>query len=130
MRIFTIIVGLFLIGCSVKEVKNMNLEQMWILQKMQSKTLQVKKGMNIKFNLKESSFYGNDGCNNIFGQVEISKEKLAFKNINSTLMACEDMEVSNKFVNLLEKTVSYKVSEDRLYFYDKDKNILLEFMSK
>ncbi len=73
-------------------------------------------------------FFGNDGCNQVFGSFSLSKDKIKFKNISSTMMMCENMEIPTLYIKLLEKSRFYKIEDLVLYLLDEDKTIILEFL--
>ncbi len=115
-------------GCYNKEASMDGLNKTWNLAKMEGKTFS--KPISINFNSKKNSFYGDDGCNNIFGSFELKDDKLKLGNINSTMMACEDMKTPLKYTKLLKRVKYYRVDGGFLTLLDKDKNALLEYMAK
>lgn len=96
-----------------------------------SKPLHVKrfdKAINITFDTQKKRFYGNDGCNKIFGNIEILNDKnLQFGMIASTKMACEDMDTPLHYTSLLGQTKNYKIEKNTLILLDGSQNVLLEF---
>ncbi len=131
MRILSgIVLSTFLLSCSGITPKSKNINDIWVLKKINQKELNVKtlKPISLEFNLAQRRFYGNDGCNDIFGDFNIKGEMLKFKNIASTRMACENMVFSNQYVNLLKKSKYFKIEELRLYLCDGEKNKMLEFL--
>ncbi len=71
----------------------------------------------------ESRISGNSGINTIGGQYTAPENgKIKFDNMISTMKAGlqPEMDFERKFNNALTKTVSYKVTEEKLFLYDAD----------
>lgn len=97
-----------------------------IEQKIYKKT---SRQIYLEFNIKEKIFYGNDGCNQILGRLEeVTKTQLIFGLVSGTLMACENMNTSEKFTQTLEQVRFYRVKNLHLYMLDKNKKELLNFL--
>ena len=64
-----------------------------------------------------SSFSGNDGCNVLNGTLKIESDKIQFKNISRTLMACEHMADGDVFVNNLTLIDRYEIIGGELFLY-------------
>lgn len=94
-----------------------------------SSYLHVKnKDITLSFDIKKNAFFGNDGCNNIFGDIKLnSQNALKFINIASTKMACEDMQSAYFYVQLLQKVSFYEIKNHTLLLFDKNKVKLLTF---
>ncbi|MGF1554881.1 DUF4377 domain-containing protein [Paucihalobacter sp.] len=69
---------------------------------------------------------GSTGCNRIFGKIITDKNKLSFQNIGTTKMACDDNGLETQMLTVLEKTVSYKITENVLLLEDGDGNVILK----
>lgn len=78
----------------------------------------------IKFNIEENSIHGFTGCNNYFGKYEIIDDRtIRFSNIGATKMFCtETMEIENDFLEIINNTQYYEISEKQLLLFDKNKN--------
>lgn len=70
---------------------------------------------------------GNGGCNNYFGEVttDASSGTFSAKNIGSTKMACDNMEMETSFLNILREANNYVVKGNVLELY-KGKLLLLK----
>jgi heat shock protein HslJ len=73
------------------------------------------------------------GCNRISGSFELTKDKISFSKIASTLMACPD-ESKNKLEGTLLKmltdtTFRYDIADQTLNLYQGDKLVLMFGMS-
>lgn len=72
---------------------------------------------------------GNGGCNRFNGRYEIkSGNQISFLEITSTKMACELMEIENKFFNVLERADNYTLNHDTLSIYSDDQINLARFL--
>ena len=62
---------------------------------------------------------GNSGCNNYFGELNIDPTagNFSVKNIGSTRMSCENMDVENTFLKMLGETDHYFVEGNVLELY-------------
>ncbi len=128
-------VFLFLQGC-VTNKQDVNVENqtklndIWILKKIEGNSFKkMKKDIVLEFNINNKIFYGTDGCNRISGNFKkLTKDELSFGIIRKTMMACIDMEIPNKYGQLLEKVEFYKIDKLNLYLLDENKRVLLEFL--
>lgn len=140
--IFGLILILFLLqGCEIKKeslstsqmaqmTDGITLHDIWALKKIeQKKYKKTFRQIYLEFNIKEKTFYGNDGCNQILGRLEkVTKTQLIFGLVSGTLMACENMNTSEKFTQTLEQVRFYRVENLHLYLLDKNKKELLNFL--
>lgn len=85
---------------------------------------------NINLDFKNSKFYGNDGCNEIFGNIKFGEKMLEFADIASTKMACENMNETYEFTQNLSKTRYYELKNNTLLLKDKNQKILLKFTKR
>lgn len=75
---------------------------------------------NITFNSERSQAVGNNGCNRFMGSYELkSGNRIAFGNIASTLMACENMDKASRFNEVLQEADNYAISGDTLLSLNK-----------
>jgi len=80
----------------------------------------------LEFNTTEMRFFGNNGCNNIFGGIEtLTNEKLQLGAIAGTRMACPDMEISDKFNRALSELSHYSLKDMQLYLYNENNDELV-----
>lgn len=80
---------------------------------------------SLLINLYTSSFSGNDGCNLMNGTAKFKIDKLSFGPTAGTLMACPNMEISNKIVNSFSsKSFSYLL-EEYLILFDQGKEVMV-----
>lgn len=86
------------------------------------------KGKKPTLNVESGRITGNGGCNNYFGELSLDSTAGNFsaKNMGSTRMACDNMDVESNFMKMLSETNKYVVSGTVLELY-KDNLLLLKF---
>ncbi len=107
------------------------IHDIWVLETIGGDEIKITdnhKRPSIEIFVSEKRFVGNDGCNNIFGNIkDINETTIVFSEISSTLKACENMEISKKFKTALNKTRKYQKKGIRLLFLDENEVELLGF---
>jgi heat shock protein HslJ len=87
----------------------------------------------LKFDDKNQTISGFDGCNTFNGKVEVLKNKIEFNQIVSTMKGCVDAvvnDISNNYARIFNtKNLTYEIKDDRLYIKSGE-NILMIFDSK
>ena len=104
----------------------------WSLKKIHTKdsVQNVQTSAFIKFNKEKSSAGGNGSCNSFGSNAVISGNAIAFKNIFSTKMYCEEVQqIENGFLGTLEKVNKYEIKDKNLLLYH-DKELMLEFTAE
>ena len=73
---------------------------------------------------------GNAGCNNYFGELNLDPTagNFSVKNVGSTRMSCDNMEVENTFLKMLNEADKYVVTGTVLELYKG--NLLLLKLNK
>tara|TARA_R100001143_G_scaffold63604_1_gene73779 strand:- start:39474 stop:40160 length:687 start_codon:yes stop_codon:yes gene_type:complete len=72
---------------------------------------------------------GNGGCNQFNGNYEIKSDNgISFDDIASTKMACDQMEIENKFFNALEEANTYTLTHDTLSLNQSDQIHIARFL--
>lgn len=68
------------------------------------------------FSARDRRLYGNAGCNNLMGVVEVDETTgaVSFSNVGRTRMRCADMTTERRIVDALDKTVSCELDADGL----------------
>ena len=86
------------------------------------------KGIQPTLNIEAGKLSGNSGCNNYFGELSLDATagNFSVKNVGSTRKACDNMEVENNFLKMLNEADKYVVSENTLELY-KGKLLLMKF---
>lgn len=84
----------------------------------------------LEINTIKSLISGSAGCNRISAAIERFKpESVLIKRVGTTRMACNKKNIEYEYINTLNKVRSYKVDDDKLYFFDKEGNEILVFVS-
>jgi len=114
-----------------KRDDKLRLHDIWVLETILGQELELKddqKHPRIEINLKDMRVMGNDGCNNLFGDIKkIDAKNLVFGVLAGTRMACINMEIPDKFNPQMSHVKSYKIENLKLYLYDQDGDELLRF---
>ena len=104
------------------------LESYWKLVSLNGKTLQeIKNKANeahIMFIKQDTMVVGSGGCNRLRGSfsLESSTNHLSFKQISTTLMACDNLDTETSFLSILEKVNQYQMVKDTLKIFNDDKS--------
>lgn len=117
-----------------KQDTKLRLNDIWAVQSIQGQPfkngkaeVRSKRPM-LEIHLADRRIMGNDGCNQIMGKLEkVTDTAIKFGPISGTKMACPDMKTLDKFTSSLSQTVSYKISDLKLYLFDKNGEELLVF---
>jgi heat shock protein HslJ len=104
-------------GCSGSEgtasVKSTRWE-LTALMELSSLNFKAKPTINFK---SDGRFTGFGGCNNFGGNYKIDGNKLTTSDIYSTEKYCESMQVENIFIQAIQKTSTYEITDSKLYLY-------------
>ena len=86
------------------------------------------KGMKPTLNIEGGKLNGNSGCNNYFGELSLDPTagNFSVKNVGSTRKACDNMEVENNFLKMLNEADKYVVTGNTLELY-RGKLLLMKF---
>lgn len=70
--------------------------------------------------------YGVGACNRLFGPYELEEGNgLDIERLASTMMACPNMDLENRFAKLLEEADKYEIDGDVLTLFDDGKKALV-----
>jgi len=83
-------------------------------------TLAVVAGVN--------TFGGNSTCNQYFGSVAVSNDKITFSDLGSTKMACDDMNLEINYFQAIKKVDRFAVNNGVLYLYS-GSQVVLEYQA-
>jgi copper homeostasis protein (lipoprotein) len=92
-------------------------ETKWKLVELNTKVIKQKgkKYYFLKLNSNDGRFSAFAGCNNMMGNYVMKTSfSLSFSTVASTMMACPEMDLEQKFVKMLEKVDNYVIVEDEL----------------
>ncbi len=104
------------------------LNDLWVLESINESPADEKnymKGMpRLEINIKEMRFSGSGGCNSISGKFESKGDKIKFGPVMSTRMMCPG-NYESEFLTALNNSESFKIENNRLYFIQDNKTILV-----
>lgn len=90
----------------------------WILTELMGQKIeagQTNRQAFLLFNPEKATFTGNGSCNNLFGTYELKEgDRIAFGEAAGTLMACPDMELEDRFFEVLKTADNYSISDSTL----------------
>ena len=107
------------------------MEREWVIKKMSDDFINiVPKGENdhiyIFFDGDENKVYGFGGCNFFHASYHLVDNEIAFTPILSTKMAGPNINIENRFFNILRETRKYEIVGNELYFInDKGLHLML-----
>ena len=82
----------------------------------------------VEINATEMRFFGNDGCNTIFGAIEILTDtELKFGMIAGTRMACVNMKIPDAYHSALADAATYSVKNMQLILFNSKGHELMAF---
>lgn len=102
----------------------------WRLVKMGAKNMKYEEGcepITLLLTSEPENVSGFSGCNRYFGKFATKKNKLSFKQMACTQMACpqQDMNLESRYLQLLDKVNSFVMQDDTLMLMKDDKVLLI-----
>lgn len=136
--LFTSILLVSLFSCNSKmnttQNDTMRLHDIWALTEISSNGLPLEVDLDLQrrpvmeLHINEMQMYGNDGCNDIFGEIELlDSAAISFGNVAATKMLCPNMILPNTYNKALQKIRSYKLEGLVLIFFDEQSKEILRF---
>lgn len=98
----------------------------WVLQSLNGENIKLSdqnSEMFIQFDEAEKRVNGRAACNRFFGNYEMERNKLKFSPMGATRMACPDLQIENRFFEMLETVDSFTIKDNVLTFLSKDKPV-------
>ena len=93
-------------------------DKKWVLIELRGRAVESATGDEkgfIQFSMETGRYFGNNTCNNFFGQYELYEGKrIIFGKAGSTMMAFPDMESQNLFMEVLQMAENYTVLDSIL----------------
>jgi heat shock protein HslJ len=86
---------------------------------------EMDKNPTIKFDSQEKKISGFAGCNNFFGTFDPESKQMDFSRMGVTRKMCPDMTVENNFLNNLREISHYEIEGNKLFFYNKNNELLM-----
>lgn len=116
---------------TTKSEANININDIWALESIDQKVIDPKalnKRPMLEIHVKEMKIMGNDGCNNIGGNIVLlDASQIKWGPLMGTKMACPNMDLSNLFNQKMELVAGYKLENLKLYLYDSNQKELMVF---
>ncbi|RIJ34080.1 META domain-containing protein [Pontibacter oryzae] len=118
-------------GCTVQnkdlagEVESIK-DAYWSLVSLEGQDMQQPQNTKtafIRFQERDDDVHGFTGCNKFFGKYEANEKNLVLSELGTTRMACPDMEQENKFLEVLGRVDSYRLSDNILTLYARGKAV-------
>ncbi len=115
-------------GCG-RFIPDPRLHGIWTIIEVDGMTLKQDDFKNefprLEINASKEVILGHDGCNSFTGGIEILNKAIIFGKLAGTMMACPDLEISNKIGMVLSgKKLSYIIN-DKLEFYNGEKKVMI-----
>jgi copper homeostasis protein (lipoprotein) len=73
--------------------------------------------------------HGHGGCNSFHGTYKVSGSKLTFSPMATTRMACPELETESSYMQALENTATFNISDDTLSLYSFNATKLAVFVA-
>ncbi len=119
------------VSCNASKNKKTKNQKMfatnYIVEKLESKKELTTKP-TILFDLEKNKISGFAGCNQYNGSFTKKDNTITFSGITATKMYCQNISIEKDFLKALSNTASYKISENKLVFLDKNDTILVIFI--
>ena len=95
----------------------------WNVVEIQGEPVRTQSNPFIGFDTKKGRVYGYSGCNRITGSLDLSRDnKIELGHMASTLMACPDMELEGKLIEVLSTVKNVKCAgKNKIALYASDK---------
>lgn len=119
------IISIFALNIFAQNLTGGYIPQRWIPTSIKGKQIDETKAF-IEFSEGGNRLTGNTGCNRLFGNFEVKGKSLNFWKIGTTKMFCFDknaMQTETDFLNILDKTTSFKKSGNVLKLYEGKRQI-------
>lgn len=123
------------VNCSAVKSNNQHYQREWMMVSFDGFTkeqlVKNKAEINLTEPVKDGQIRGTAmmGCNRMFFTLEFkSKNKVIISGLGSTLMACQEMEIEDKFTKVFEKMTRYEIDGHFLTLYD-DKGAQMKFIA-
>ncbi len=104
------------------------LHDIWVLENIGGKVVGpndfMKEMPRLEIKVEEKKYFGNTGCNNMFGEIEINGDNLKFGPAATTRMMCPG-DYEQHFLRALTLASKWKVENMKLYLYEGDNELMI-----
>ena len=106
------------------------LNDIWVATHINKSALDRSKELpQIEMSLKAMQLIGTDGCNSIRSAItNITDTNLSFGNIMGTKKMCPNMEISNRFNDVLSNVTFYRFENLELYLFDEQHKEIIRLL--
>ena len=106
-----------------------DLTGIWTAKSIQGEVIKIDAHPSIEFNIDEMKISGNDGCNQIFGEIKTLEEgTITFGMVGGTKKYCPNINnLDSDFRQALSETATYTVNNSILVFLKEDGVEVLKF---
>lgn len=133
--LFAFFILVLVVNCSAVKPNNQHYQREWMMVSFDGFTKEQLVKNKAEINLTEPPKNGKIrgtammGCNRMFFTLEFkSKGKVKISGLGSTLMACREMEIEDKFTKVFEKMTRYEINGHFLSLYD-EKGAQMKFVA-
>lgn len=98
----------------------------WVLVSLEGQNVQAPQDTRtayIRFEENENDVSGYTGCNRLSGKYTLTGQRLQLSDLSSTRMACADMQMEEKMMEVLKRVDTYRIGGDVLTLYAGDKAV-------
>ena len=118
-------------GCG-SYITDYRLHDIWVLEEMNGAMVSKeefggKDLPNMEININNNRFSGFSGCNRMTGGLFYEKDVLRFTQVAGTKMACPGVDKESEFLQHLQASTTYSISNNRLYLSNGNQENLLVF---
>ena len=137
-KLFLAFSGLFLaFACSVSKNESNNISEEpslfgteWKLERIGSSKMKYEEErdrITLLMTMEPENVSGFSACNRYFGKFSIKKNKLVFKEMAATQMACPEqkMNLEDRYLQTLNKVNNYLIENDTLFLKNDDRVLLI-----
>ncbi|MFK8103944.1 MAG: META domain-containing protein [Saprospiraceae bacterium] len=101
---------------------SLRLHDIWVLESIHGQTINPQQLYDnnqplprLEPRVRAKTFYGTDGCNDIFGKMRIRENQLRFTDLTGTEKACLNSKLPQAFTTALQKVAQYRIAKLKLY---------------
>lgn len=102
----------------------------WVLMRLGDEIVTLSEGqreLSLALERSEHRVAGYAGCNRLIGAYELAGERITFRQMALTRMACPDMKYENAFARALEAARTWKITGPNLELFDESGRMVARF---
>ena len=130
-HILLLFISIFALGLSIQAQEQEILNKEWIVTEIGKEKIVVNADKTPWIKLSEGRISGFSACNRLMGSYTLDGDTLTFGQLGGTKMFCFDVQdLEDKFLQTLAKTHYWKYKCGKLFFFDKDNELIMKFKIK